>query len=106
MTNIDLVRLICGHLDKLTPVKHNPAVANRGDDFTTYADLITFVTDRPGHDLRYAIDSTKIRDQVGWQPAEDRDTGLAKTVRWYLDNDQWCQQIFSGDYQLNRRGLS
>lgn len=106
MTNIDLVRLICTHLDEFAPIDANPALSKKGNEITSYADLITFVTDRPGHDLRYAIDSTKIRDQVGWQPVENKETGLAKTVRWYLNNDQWCQQIFSGDYQLSRRGLS
>lgn len=106
MTNIDLVRLICAHLDEFSPINENPAFAGKRVEITSYADLITFVTDRPGHDLRYAIDAAKIRDQVGWHPVESGKTGLAKTVRWYLDNDQWCQQILSGDYLLDRRGLA
>ena len=61
--------------------------------------LITFVKDRPGHDLRYAIDATKIRDRLGWEPQETFDSGLRKTVRWYLDSSDWVQQVRSGEYR-------
>ena len=65
-----------------------------------YESLITFVTDRPAHDKRYAIDSTKIRDELGWEAKEDFESGLRKTVQWYLDNPNWWERILSGDYQL------
>lgn len=64
-----------------------------------YAELITFVKDRPGHDRRYAIDSSKIRRELGWQPSETFESGLWKTVRWYLDNSAWVMRAASGDYQ-------
>ena len=69
-----------------------------------YKSLITFVTDRPGHDLRYAIDARKIRDELGWEPKEDFESGFHKTVQWYLENPDWWQRILSGDYQLQRLG--
>jgi len=93
-TNIDLVRLQCNLLDELQPRK----------DGKSYAEQITFVTDRPGHDLRYAIDANKIRDELGWKPVEDFSSGFRKTVEWYLGNTVWCQRILSGDYQLERLG--
>jgi dTDP-glucose 4,6-dehydratase len=67
-------------------------------DSKSFQDLITFVTDRPGHDMRYAIDSTKIREELGWEPKEDFKSGLRKTVQWYLDNREWTNRILSGDY--------
>jgi dTDP-glucose 4,6-dehydratase len=72
----------------------------------SFQDLITFVTDRPGHDMRYAVDSSKIRDELGWQPKEDCASGLRKTVKWYLDNREWTDRILSGDYKLDRLGNS
>ncbi len=66
--------------------------------------MITFVTDRPGHDQRYAIDASKIKRELGWQPREMFDTGLAKTVRWYLDNKAWWERIRSGVYRGERLG--
>lgn len=83
--NLEVVQTICEILEELHPQK--PAGVAR------YADLITFVTDRPGHDLRYAIDASKIARELGWTPAETFKTGLKKTVQWYLDNLAWCQQI-------------
>jgi len=98
LTNIDLVRLICGILDELHPL-------GKDDSIKQYADLIHFVTDRPGHDLRYAINAEKIRDELGWKPGEAAETGFRKTVQWYLDNKSWWERILSGDYQLDRIGL-
>jgi len=67
-------------------------------------DLITFVKDRPGHDARYAIDASKIQRELGWVPEETFETGLRKTVQWYLDNREWWQRVLSGDYKLDRIG--
>ena len=86
--NIDVVCKICELLEEFHPVKPSN-VAN-------YKDLITFVKDRPGHDLRYAIDSSKIERELGWRPKETFETGLRKTVRWYLDNRDWWQRVLQG----------
>ncbi len=104
--NIELVRMICGLLDDMHPIATNPEL----DDETRaklngYADLITFVTDRPGHDLRYAINADKIESELGWKPEEDFESGFRKTVAWYLNNRTWWEQILSGQYQLQRQGL-
>lgn len=93
-TNIDLVRSVCGILDELRPREQGGK----------YEDLITFVTDRPGHDLRYAIDATKIKRELNWEPVEGSESGIQKTVQWYLDNETWWQEILSGEYKLNRLG--
>jgi dTDP-glucose 4,6-dehydratase len=92
--NIDLVRLLCSLLDELRP----------RSDGRRYADQITLVPDRPGHDLRYAIDSSKIRRELGWVPRHDQNSGFRRTVQWYLDNQPWWQRILSGDYHLQRLG--
>jgi dTDP-glucose 4,6-dehydratase len=86
-TNLEVVHGICAILDELAP----------GPD--KYAGLITFVTDRPGHDRRYAIDPAKIERELGWQPAETFETGIRKTVQWYLDNGDWIKGVTSGDYK-------
>jgi dTDP-glucose 4,6-dehydratase len=91
--NIDVVRSVCGLLDFMAPSPR------------PHAELIAFVEDRPGHDLRYAIDSSKIRAELGWTPREDFDSGLAKTVRWYLDNRIWWERVLSGAYRTERLGL-
>ncbi len=91
--NIDLVRDLCAILDDLRPRESG-----------SYADLITFVKDRPGHDMRYAINAEKIRRELGWEPKEDNTSGLRKTVAWYLDNTEWWERILSGDYRLERLG--
>lgn len=91
--NIDLVRLLCSILDEL-----RPRAAGR------YEDLITFVTDRPGHDLRYAIDASKIKRDLGWSPKQDHSSGFRKTVAWYLDNQDWWSRILDGSYSLERLG--
>lgn len=89
MKNIDLVHLLCDHLDTLKP-------RSNGESYT---DLITFVTDRKGHDRRYAIDSTKIQQQLGWKPQHAFSKGLLDTIRWYLNNKTWCENIENGTYQ-------
>ena len=94
--NIDIVRLICKQLESVNAPK--PAGVSR------FEDLITHVTDRPGHDTRYAVDPTKLQTQLGWAPQETFATGLAKTVDWYLNNPQWWQQVLDGTYRLERRG--
>lgn len=94
--NIEVVQAICELLETLRPEK--PAGVQR------YADLITFVADRPGHDLRYAIDAGKIQRELGWSPAETFETGLSKTVQWYLDNQEWCRHVQDGTYQRERLG--
>jgi len=91
-TNLEVVTTLCEVLDELVP------------NSTPYKNLITYVTDRPGHDLRYAIDSTKIKNELGWQPQETFATGLRKTVQWYLDNNNWCQRVLDGSYQRERLG--
>lgn len=75
-----------------------------GEGVKSFEDLITFVKDRPGHDMRYAIDARKIRDELGWEPKEDFESGFRKTVRWYLENREWTDRILSGDYKLERLG--
>jgi dTDP-glucose 4,6-dehydratase len=92
--NIDVVKAICALLDELHP--QSPV--------TPHAQLITFVKDRPGHDLRYAIDAGKVQRELGWVPEESFETGLRKTVLWYLENRQWWQRVVSGEYQLQRLG--
>jgi dTDP-glucose 4,6-dehydratase len=94
LRNIDLVRLLCGLLDEFRP----------RPDGKPYADQIHFVTDRPGHDLRYGIDAAKIQNELGWSPKQDHESGFRKTVRWYLDNPSWWEEILSGDYRLERQG--
>ena len=86
--NIDIVRTVCALLDEMKPDAAGP-----------YERLITYVKDRPGHDRRYAIDARKIERELGWRPAETFDTGIRKTVRWYLDNQPWVQDVLSGGYR-------
>ena len=102
--NIELVRTLCQLMDELAPSSktHQSPVSTHNSD--SYESLITFVTDRPGHDMRYAIDPTKIRDELGWEPKEDFASGFRKTVKWYLENQEWTDRILSGDYQLDRLG--
>ena len=87
--NLDIVHAVCALLDEMQP----------RSDAKPYAEQISFVTDRPGHDRRYAIDARKISEELGWKPAETFETGLRKTVRWYLDNPQWVLEVQSGAYR-------
>ncbi len=93
--NIDIVNTVCALLDELVP----------DSKFKPHAALITYVTDRPGHDLRYAIDASKIERELGWTPDESYQTGIRKTVQWYLDNAAWCQHVQDGSYQRERLGI-
>jgi dTDP-glucose 4,6-dehydratase len=102
MTNLDLVRLLCSILDELVP--HQPSVISHQLSPKSYRDLITHVTDRPGHDLRYAIDASRIRNELGWTPTETAQSGFRKTIQWYLDNKDWWQAILNGSYTLERLG--
>lgn len=92
--NIEVVQTICSILDTLVPKE------------AKYADQITYVTDRPGHDRRYAIDSSKMSRELNWMPVETFETGLRKTVKWYLDNQKWCENVQNGSYQRQRLGIN
>ena len=94
--NIEVVRSICKILDDLKPQTDN----------VSYESLIAFVKDRPGHDLRYAIDASKIESELGWTPEETFETGIRKTVNWYLNNLEWCRRVQDGSYQRERLGVS
>lgn len=96
--NIDVVEAVCAVLEELAPQKP------RG--VREYRDLITFVQDRPGHDGRYAMDTSKIARELHWQPRESFESGLKKTVRWYLDNKAWWQEILDGSYRMERLGIN
>lgn len=96
IANIDVVKGICDILDELVPQKPM--------SIHSYSDLITFVSDRPGHDKRYAIDATKIKMDIGWKPIEDFESGLRKTVIWFLENTEWCDRVISGAYLTYDRG--
>jgi dTDP-glucose 4,6-dehydratase len=94
-TNLEVVNTICCELDKVRP----------RTDKRQYKEQIVFVKDRPGHDLRYAINASKISNELGWAPREDFNSGLSKTIQWYLDNPEWCQNVQDGSYQRQRLGL-
>lgn len=91
--NLEVVQTICAILDSLVPKE------------TQYQEQITYVTDRPGHDRRYAIDSSKMQRELGWTPVETFETGLKKTIQWYLTNQEWCQHVQDGSYQRERLGV-
>ena len=96
-TNLEVVHTLCDLLDELRP--------NRPNSIASYKDLIAYVADRPGHDQRYAIDASKIQKDLGWVPEETFETGLRKTVEWYLDNATWCRHVQDGSYQRQRLGF-
>lgn len=96
--NIDVVRAICACLEEIRPEKP--------EEVQNYSDLITFVEDRPGHDGRYAIDPAKIQGKLGWKPQESFESGLKKTVEWYLANESWWRPILEGKYQGQRLGVN
>ncbi|MBO2657660.1 dTDP-glucose 4,6-dehydratase [Shewanella algae] len=97
--NIEVVEAICLLMDELVPMHQRGYTLN-----AKHASLITYVTDRPGHDLRYAIDASKIERELGWKPEETFETGLRKTVEWYLNNKPWWQAVLDGTYKLERLG--
>jgi len=90
-----VVEAICALLDELVP----------NSPFTPHFDLVTYVADRPGHDKRYAIDADKINRELGWRPKETFETGLRKTVQWYIRNRDWCKNVQDGSYQRERLGV-
>ncbi len=94
--NIEVVKTICRILDQLRPQ----------NNAQPYENLITFVKDRPGHDLRYAIDASKIENELGWKPLETFETGIRKTIEWYLSNLEWCRHVQDGSYQRERLGVN
>ena len=95
-TNLDIVQSVCSTVEKLRPdLPHVPC-----------SSLIKFVQDRPGHDRRYAIDATKIGQQLGWKPSQDFESGLEITVAWYLENPTWVQRVTTGKYRRERLGLT
>ena len=91
LENIDVVRAICSILDELVPSKFN--------GIQQYDQLISYVSDRAGHDVRYAIDASKISKVLNWTPTETFESGMRKTVQWYLDNQDWCQRVQDGSYK-------
>ncbi len=93
--NIEVVRTICALLDELSP-----------SSFSPYESLITYVQDRPGHDLRYAIDASKIQRELGWKLEETFESGIRKTILWYLENREWCRRVQDGSYQRQRLGVA
>ncbi|MEW6698640.1 MAG: dTDP-glucose 4,6-dehydratase [Bacillota bacterium] len=95
-TNLEVVIAICSLLDGIAPRQSQ----------TSYAELVTFVKDRPGHDRRYAVNAQKIKHELGWEPRESFASGLQKTVRWYLDNQAWCRRVLDGTYRGERLGLA
>lgn len=103
-TNLQIVDTICDELETHAPAAKNPRLAERG--ISSYRELKTFVADRPGHDRRYAIDATKIREELGWEPLHSLETGLATTVQWYLENRDWCDAVQAGSNTRQRLGLS
>jgi dTDP-glucose 4,6-dehydratase len=102
--NIEIVKTLCKILDEERPCSEN---ANfYGKDLSNYSDLITYVQDRPGHDQRYAIDCSKIESELGWLPSETFESGILKTVNWYLENSVWCDEIAKREYNRSRLGMA
>jgi dTDP-glucose 4,6-dehydratase len=102
-TNLEIVDAICAALESIWPAAGNPVLAGRG--IARYADLRTFVPDRPGHDRRYAVDATRLTAELGWRPAHRFEDGLRATVAWYLQHREWCDTVLTGKYHRERLGL-
>jgi dTDP-glucose 4,6-dehydratase len=102
--NIEVVKTICAILQELAPEKSPRHSGLDPESPTGYESLIKYVNDRPGHDMRYAIDASKIQKELGWTPQETFESGIRKTVQWYLDNQAWCQHVQDGSYQRERLG--
>ena len=100
--NIDVVKTLCELLEELVPTNENSLASGNKNGFEG---LITFVTDRPGHDVRYAIDASKIERELGWKPEETFETGIRKTVEWYLNNRTWWSRVLDGSYSRERLGV-
>jgi len=96
-TNLQLIDTLCEILEEQRPAAANSALAQRGA--STYKDLKTFVTDRPGHDRKYAVDWSKIKKELSWEPKHDFDTWLEETVEWYKNNESWWKDVKDGEYQ-------
>jgi dTDP-glucose 4,6-dehydratase len=104
-TNIEVVDTLCRMLERFLPAASNPRMVEAG--LSGYTELKSFVPDRLGHDRRYAIDASRIRDELGWRPQHDFDAGMQATVRWYLDHREWCDTVQrSGAYRRERLGLA
>ncbi len=102
-TNLQIVDILCQELEARMPAAENPAMTRQGKG--DYAELKIFVSDRPGHDRRYAIDARKIQRELGWRPVHDLASGLARTVAWHLENRPWWEAVLSGSYRRERLGL-
>ncbi|MGH9428752.1 MAG: GDP-mannose 4,6-dehydratase, partial [Terriglobia bacterium] len=102
-TNLQIVDRICACLEEKLPAATNDALQKKA--INRYESLKKFVPDRPGHDRRYAIDATKIRTELGWMPQYDFDSGIARTIDWYLENSEWCRKVLDGKYSRERLGL-
>ncbi|MGD9505816.1 MAG: dTDP-glucose 4,6-dehydratase [Syntrophobacteraceae bacterium] len=104
-SNLQVVEALCARLDELAPAEENLALRRLERPIRRYSELVEMVADRPGHDRRYAIDAGKIRKELGWAPKETFETGIARTVSWYLENRDWCARVSSGVYDRGRLGL-
>ncbi len=101
--NLQVLQTLCRQLERFRPAAKNPAILKLG--LKNYGQLVKFVKDRPGHDRRYAINSTKIKKELGWKPKYNFDSGMEKTVQWYLSRVDWCEKVQSGKYHRERLGL-
>jgi dTDP-glucose 4,6-dehydratase len=102
-SNLDVVEAMCHILETMVPCDSNPSLSQRG--IRRYADLKMFVADRPGHDFRYGIDPTKVQSQLGWNPRHSFESGLQRTIEWYVANRRWCESVTANSYQRERLGL-
>ena len=102
-TNLEIVNQVCSSLEEILPARENPTMCKKG--IPSYSSLMTLVTDRPGHDKHYSIDSTKIRHQLGWKPRYNLTQGISKTVHWYYNNQKWCREVQKNNYDRERLGL-